>query len=169
MMQVADLFDELPVADAGPGAETLRALLAAPLDLRHGWARTERLIDDARRALPDRLELNVAMYKLLAYSNRLEAAAELIDETLAQAARLGGFAADPICLVADDPRWAPAAGHARLYLYSLKALGFVRLRQGQVDAAAQALDQLARLDPGDQVGGSVVADMLMRVRLPDAA
>ena len=62
-----------------------------------------------------------------------------------------------------------AAGNDRLYLYSLKALGFVRLRRGNVDGATRVLDELARLDPQDQVGGSVVADMAERVRSADAA
>lgn len=169
MMQVRDLFDDLPLPDAGADADTLNALLNAPLDLRHGWDRTERLIDDARRAMPGRLELNEAMYKLLAYSGRLEAAEVLIAETLERAAAAGGFDADPARLAADDARWAGASGVARLYLYSLKAMGFVRLRRENVDGAVSVLDELARLDPLDQVGGSVVAGMAGRLQVADAA
>jgi len=169
MMQVRDLFDDLPLPDAGADAETIAALLNAPLDLRHGWSRTERLIDDARHAMPDRLELNVAMYKLFAYSGRLEAAEVLIEETLQRAAEMGGFDADPARLAAEDPRWHAATGIDRLYLYSLKAMGFVRLRRENVDGAVSVLDQLARLDPLDQVGGSVVAGMAERLQLADAA
>ena len=169
MMQVRDLFDDLPLPDAGADADTLNALLNAPLDLRHGWDRTERLIDDARHAMPGRLELNVAMYKLLAYSGRLEAAEALIDETLFKAAEAGGFDPDPARLKADDPRWQSATGNDRLYLYSLKAMGFVRLRRENVDGAVSVLDELARLDPLDQVGGSVVAGMAERLQVADAA
>lgn len=169
MMQVRDLFDDLPLPDAGADAETINALLNAPLDLRHGWDRTERLIDDARHAMPDRLELNVAMYKLLAYSGRLEAAEALIAETLERAAAARGFDADPARLAADDARWVAASGVDRLYLYSLKAMGFVRLRRNNVDCAVSVLDELARLDPLDQVGGSVVAGMAERLQMADAA
>ncbi|WP_227818152.1 hypothetical protein [Nitrogeniibacter aestuarii] len=169
MMQVRDLFDDLPLPEAGADADTINALLNAPLDLRHGWVRTERLIDDARHAMPARLELNVAMYKLLAYSGRLEAAEALIDETLERAAAAGGFDADPTRLLADDARWQAAQGHNRLYLYSLKAMGFVRLRRGNLDGATSVLDELARLDPLDQVGGSVVADLAERLQMADAA
>ncbi|MCB1889489.1 MAG: hypothetical protein KDH20_17910 [Rhodocyclaceae bacterium] len=45
----------------------------------------------------------------------------------------------------------------------------MRLRRGNVDGATRVLDELARLDPQDQVGGSVVADMAERVRSADAA
>jgi len=169
MMQVRDLFDDLPLPEAGADADTINALLSAPLDLRHGWARTERLIDDARHALPDRLELNVAMYKLFAYSGRLEEAEALIDETLIKAAAAGGFDVDPTRLDADDPRWRAACGNDRLYLYSLKAMGFVRLRRENVEGAVWVLDALARLDPLDQVGGSVVAGMAERLQMADAA
>jgi len=169
MMQVRDLFDDLPLPEAGADADTINALLNAPLDLRHGWSRTERLIDDARHALPDRLELNVAMYKLFAYSGRLDAAETLIDETLVRAAQAGGFDPDPTRLDAGDPRWQSAQGNDRLYLYSLKAMGFVRLRQENVDGAVSVLAELARLDPFDQVGGSVVAGMAERILMADAA
>jgi len=169
MMLVSDLFDDLPLPEDGADAGTIKALLSAPLDLRHGWSRTERLIDDARHAMPKRLELNVAMYKLFAYAGRLEEAEALIDETLVRAANAGGFDPDPAGLDAADSRWQSARGNDRLYLYSLKALGFVRLRRGNVDGATRVLDELARLDPQDQVGGSVVADMAERVRMADAA
>jgi len=169
MMQVRDLFDDLPLPEAGADAATINALLNAPLDLRQGWSRTERLIDDARHAMPQRLELNVAMYKLFAYSGRLDEAEALIDETLARAAEAGGFDADPTRLFAEDSRWQSATGNDRLYLYSLKALGFVRLRLGNVDGAVSVLDELKRLDPLDQVGGSVVAGMAERLQIADAA
>jgi hypothetical protein len=163
MMQVRDLFDDMPLPEDGPDAETVRALLTAPLDLRHGWSRTERLIDDARHALPARLELDIAMYKLHAYSGRLESAEALIMSTLERAAAAGGFDADASSLDAPDPRWLPAAGPARVYLYSLKALGFVRLRRENLAGALDALNALGRLDPTDQVGGSVVREMANRL------
>jgi hypothetical protein len=169
MMQVRDLFDELPLPEDGADADTIRALLSAPLDLRHGWARTERLIDDARHAMPGRLELNVAMYKLFAYSGRLETAETLVLETLEKAADAAGFDARPEALEAADARWLPALGPTRIYLYSLKALGFVRLRRGDLPGALTALEALARLDPTDQVGGSVVREMADRLTEAEAA
>lgn len=163
MMQVRDLFDDMPLPEDGPEADTVRALLAAPLDLRHGWSRTERLIDDARHALPMRLELDIAMYKLHAYSGRLDSAEALILATLERAAAAGGFDADAARLDAADPRWFQATGSERVYLYSLKALGFVRLRREDLAGALEALDALGRLDPGDQVGGSVVRELAERL------
>lgn len=163
MMQVRDLFDDMPLPEDGSDADTVRALLAAPLDLRHGWSRTERLIDDARLALPDRLELDIAMYKLHAYSGRLESAEALILSALERAALAGGFDAEASALDASERRWLPAAGPARVYLYSLKALGFVRLRRENLSGALDALDALGRLDPTDQVGGSVVREMADRL------
>jgi len=169
MMQVRDLFDDMPLPEDGPDGDTIRALLDAPLDLRHGWSRTERLIDDARHALPARLELDIAMYKLHAYSGRLESAEELILSTLERAAAAAGFAADAAALDPTEARWLPATGPTRIYLYSLKALGFVRLRREDLSGALSALEALDRLDPTDQVGGSVVRDMAERLLESDLA
>ena len=48
-------------------------------------------------------------------------------------------------------------GPGRFALYTLKALAFIRLRRAEADAAAAVLATLARLDPADAVGHSVVA------------
>ena len=56
-----------------------------------------------------------------------------------------------------------ATGATRLYLYSLKATGFVQLRKGNVQAALAVLQKLRELDPMDQVGGSVVWEMAQRL------
>ncbi len=43
------------------------------------------------------------------------------------------------------------------YLFSLKALGFIRLRQQHFDESHAILEKLREIDPQDSVGGSVIA------------
>lgn len=140
-MQLSDLLDEIPLDDGDVIPLALRKLLREELNVCDDWQRAERLLLEAREQLPERLEIPVALYKMYAYSNRHEESLALIHEVLEQAPELND----------------------RLYLYSLKAKGFVLLRMGKVDEAAAVLQQLQTLDPLDQVGGSVVMQMAERL------
>lgn len=157
-MQLRDLFDVLPQqGEVVPLA--LQQLLRSDLDIRSGWRQAETLLLEATEALPDQLELRVALYKLYAYSNRFEAADALIQQVLEQAATAAGFSANWRQLSVSSACWSPAVGNVRYFLYSLKAAGFVRLRCGDVQGALAILEKLMELDPQDQVGGSVVLDI----------
>ncbi len=59
--------------------------------------------------------------------------------------------------------WTCIDAPVRLYLYSLKALGFIRLRKGDSVGANEVLDTLARLDPDDLLGGSVIMTLAASV------
>lgn len=142
----------------------LEQLLRQDLDVKDDWQQAEQLLQRARQALPGRLEILVALYKLYAYSNRFDEALEVIDEVLNTAATKMGFNPDWRYLHSDSASWQPATGAVRLYLYSLKASGFVRLRRGDVRVAFDVLSKLLELDPHDQVGGSVVYEMADRLR-----
>lgn len=162
-MQVRELFDEFPVASGEVIPLALQQLLREPLDVARDWQRTEQLLQDARAHMPQRLELPVALYKMYAYSNRFNEALALINEVLLRAASQGHFSADWRQLADDSTPWQQASGARRFYLYSLKASGFVCLRMGDVLQAHAVLEKLQRLDPLDQVGGSVVLDMAQRI------
>lgn len=141
-MLLRDIFDESPVpADAPVG---LLDRFDQPLDALADWRRAETLLRDARAALPGRLEPAVALYKMYAYSNRQDQALALalIDEVLTEAAAQAGFPADWRGLAPASTAWAQASGPVRIYLYSLKARGFVLLRQAQPEAAREVLLKL---------------------------
>lgn len=165
-MQLRDLFDELPVAGSGVIPLAMQQLLREDLDVASDWHGAEQLLLRARQALPEQLEIMVALYKLYAYSNRFDEALRIIDQVLEQAAGMAGFDCDWRRLTADSADWHNAKGAVRVYLYSLKATGFVRLRRGDIRIAYDVLCKLVQLDPQDQVGGSVVLDMAERVMEP---
>lgn len=162
-MQISDLFDEFPIDGGDVIPITVQKLLREDLNVCDDWQRTEELLLSAQKLMPDRLEINVALYKMYAYSNRHREALELIDETLQRSAERAGFPPAWQGLNQGSAPWHEATGDVRLYLYTLKAMGFVLLRMGSVEQAAVVLHKLEELDPLDQVGGSVVRQMAERL------
>jgi len=163
------LFHDLPVPDDESTPEPLRQLLREPLDVTRDWGRAEHLLLRAQAQLPERLEISVALYKMYAYSNRHHEALLLIDGVLCQAAERAGFEDEVRGDRLTSRRFEEATGATRQYLYALKAKAFVTLRMGKLMQAEVVLAQLEALDPFDQVGGSVVADMARRMREAEEA
>ena len=117
-------------------------------------------LKQAERAAPDQLEVLVALFKFHFYQGETEAAETLVLKTLEAASQQGGFCRDWRRLTAQSTDWHDPRAPGRLYLYSLKALAFIRLRQNAQDAAESILNTLARLDPQNQVGADVIRDLL---------
>lgn len=161
-MLLRELFNEFPVQDkVVPLA--IQKLLAEPLDVSEDWARAEQLLLTARAVLPDRVEVCIALYKLYAYSNRFDEALALIASVLEVTATRQGFSADWSLLEGNTFTQAEINLDTRAYLYTLKAMAFVRLRQGAVQLAQDILLKLAQLDPKDHVGSSVLLDITQRL------
>ena len=76
---------------------------------------------------------------------------------LAESARQGGFAVRWGELRYWSANWSEGPG--RFYLFSLKALAFIRLRLHGLKAAGPLLEKLRELDPQDCVGSSVIAEL----------
>ena len=124
------------------------------------FERARSYLYKAREIDPDQLEVYVALYKFCFYRGRLEEAEQIALDALTRAADKGGFARDWRLLDKTSTNWNSLDSPARLYLYSLKALGFIRLRKGNYSGASKVLETLMSLDPEDQVGGSVVLTLL---------
>ncbi len=163
-MQLRELLNETPGSGDAVVPLALQQLLRADLDVSQDWGRAEQLLLQARSALPESLEILVALYKLYAYSNRFDESLALIRAVLAAASSRAGFDADWRSLEPGSAAWYPAQGAVRHYLYALKAMGFVSLRRGDLKTASAVLEKLAGLDPFDQVGGSVVLEMAQRLQ-----
>ena len=120
-------------------------------------------LKDAYAQAPDQVETLVAMFKLLFYQGETERAEALVLEALEKASRQGGFSMDWRDLQSDTADWEDTRGYGRLYLYSLKALAFIRLRQDELEQARSILQTMERIDPTDQVGAGVIRDLLQGV------
>jgi len=121
--------------------------------------RAEDLLWQAQQLGPEQLAVYVALYKFYFYKNYLTDAERVVHMALSQSADQGGFTHDWQQLMPDSTEWNNASGPQRYYLYSLKALGFIRLRLDDVEMGTAILQKLSQLDPEDQVGGSVLLDL----------
>jgi hypothetical protein len=119
-----------------------------------------KALTNAIKVAPDQLESMVALYKFLFYRGNLEHAEEVVFQTLIKASLQGKFSNNWKELTPESSDWSACNGPARVYLYSLKALAFIRLRQDMLRDAEKILSVLARLDPEDQVGADVIRDLL---------
>ncbi len=116
----------------------------------------EALLWTARASAPESLAVYYLLYKHYATQRNLVEAERAARAGLAEAARQAGLDADwkrvlPRQAAFDRP------GPARFWLFTLKALAFLRLRAGGGHEARAMLARLRVLDPGDSVGGDVVA------------
>lgn len=137
----------------------VNALLQRAAAAAHDFAAAEAALLEARALAPERLEVFVALYKLYFYRGHTRKAEVVVLATLAAAARQGGFDADWRELDRAAADWDAGEGPAHVYLYSLKALSFIRLRQKDSYSAVELLATLRRLDPDDGVGAGVVGDL----------
>ncbi len=101
-------------------------------------------LEQAAAADPDALAVYFARYKFHFYRNQLSQAEAAARAGLLAAAAQGGFPSDWRSLTRHSTVWSPAAMPQRFYLFSLKALAFIRLRQGDLQESRALLVNWAR-------------------------
>lgn len=137
----------------------VNACLQSAVACADDFERARQLLYEAREMDPDQLEVYIALYKFLFYRGRLDEAEQVAQDALQRAAIRGGFNGDWQQLTTESTDWSQEDGPARTYLYSLKALAFIRLRKGEHESGRALLARLQELDPQDQVGGSVIRQL----------
>ncbi len=106
------------------------------------------------------LQTYFALYKFYFFQKRLVDAERIVFAGLEESARQGGFPNDYRQLVEYRSKWNLYANESTLfYLYTLKALAFIKLRQGYTNEAQLVLTHLQLLDPEDLSGASVIMDL----------
>lgn len=141
-------------AEAGRAGASVGRLLGFP-----AYAAAEQALKHTLDSHPGHLPSYVELCKLYFYSKRLQEAEEVARAALIEAASQGGFAPDWRHVEGGDAAWRDSDSPHRTYLYMMKALAFIRMRREDVDGGRAILGHLARLDPEDLVGGSVVGDL----------
>ena len=141
--------------------EAVNALLqAAVVASRSDKVRAEQLFTEAYQLDKACLQTYFALYKFYFYQARLSEAESFVLAGLEEAARQGGFPSDYRCLYRDKSKWDMYANEMTLfYLYTLKALAFIKLRQKQLSQAQVILAMMKELDPEDRSGASVIMDL----------
>ena len=125
--------------------------------------RSEGLLRQAFDLDPEVLDTYVVFYKFYFYHRLLSEADQWIQLALDKSASQGGFERDWNKLTINDAKWDDVEGPERIFLYSMKAMAFIGMKRGDFNTPGVVLAQLAALDPGDQVGWSVVLQMFERV------
>lgn len=133
-------------------ASYLSAAVAAAGD----WREAESLLWRAQTADPDCLHVYYTLYKLYFNHNRLGDAERAACLALDAAARQARIPSDWRLLGNTSCDWARVDAPQHFYLFSLKALAFIRLRQLRAEDARQLLAKLREIDPRDSVGASVI-------------
>lgn len=130
----------------------LRYLLNAALGVEHPDA-VEALLLEARRRWAAEPDAHIGLYKFYFFNARYVEAEAAVWLALRTAAAGGGFDRNYRRLHAASADWHKQQGNERLFLFSLKALGVIRLRRGKVAGARRVLEKLLELDPVDEIGG----------------
>lgn len=129
----------------------------------------ENLFKQAQQLDPSCLQTYFALYKFYFYQGRLQEAEREVLAALAEAAVQAGFPSDYRRLTSELAQWDLYASEISLfYLYSLKALAFIKLRLEQQAESRQILSHMQILDPEDRCGASVIMS-LADALLEDAA
>lgn len=108
---------------------------------------------------PGCLNVYFSLYKFYFYKHRLADAEHVTLIALETAAGQGGFDADWSALTPESIVWSAINTPQHFYLFSLKALAFIRLRLGHTQNSRDILNKLRELDPLDTVGSSVIRDL----------
>lgn len=111
---------------------------------------------------PGGLDAHIALYKFYFRTAQYRQAEKAVWATLREAAQQGGFNWKYRHLTATDAEWLDDHSVSRLYLFSLKALGVIRLRRGRIGLAKRVLEKLMALDPHDEVGGGTFLGIARR-------
>lgn len=127
------------------------------------------LLWTAQAMSPATLAVYYALYKHHAGRREFVLAERAATRGLAEAAAQAGLAADWRAVVPGDGLDFQRDGPARFWLFTLKALAFIRLRSGQTDGARALLAQIDRLDGGARIGGDVIAALLASTDAPGRA
>ena len=106
------------------------------------------------------LQTYFALYKFYFFQKRLLDAERIVLQGLEESAKQGGFPNDYHQLVGNLQKWNLYANESSLfYLYTLKALAFIKLRLGFTVEAQLVLSHIRQLDPEDRSGASVIMDL----------
>ena len=134
----------------------IASYVAASAAATGDWREAEALLWRAQAVDPDCLHVYYILYKFYFRHHRLGDADRTALLALDAAARQANIAADWRLLTPDSCDWQQIDSPQHFYLFSLKALAFIRLRQQNMQDATQMLAKLREIDPHDLVGASVI-------------
>lgn len=127
----------------------------------HSWREAESLLWRAQATDVDCLQVYYTLYKFYFNHNRLGDAERATCLALDAAARQAKIESDWRLQQKDSCDWSKISSPQHFYLFSMKALAFIRLRQLRDADAVLILAKLREIDPDDSVGASVIESYAM--------
>ncbi|MFA6902519.1 MAG: hypothetical protein WC236_05500 [Gallionellaceae bacterium] len=144
----------------GEASPVITQLLLEAASVYQQTSRAEAILWSAQAIDPACLPVYFALYKFYFYKFRLVDAERVALMGLKTAAHQGGFSAEWKHLSPPSANWNSKKGVQHFYLFTLKALAFIRLRLGKREESLSLLDKLSELDPKDSVGSSVIRELI---------
>jgi hypothetical protein len=141
---------------AGAVLPEIGQLLEEAMQSYHDSDQAERLLRKAHQLAPSALPVYFSLYKFLFYKGKLAEAEHVVRSALDEAARQGNLPAFLEQLTPESADWLAHESPQHFYLFSLKALAFIRLRQGDQEECEKILAKLRLLDSSDTIGASVI-------------
>ena len=158
-MKVLDSIGDPQALYGGEASPVITQLLQDAAAAYQQTSRAEAILWSAQAINPACLPVYFALYKFYFYKFRLADAEKVTLMGLEMAARQGGFTSDWSRLSPQSVDWQLTDEPQHFYLFTLKALAFIRLRLGKRAESLALLNKLQELDPGDSVGSSVIRDL----------
>jgi hypothetical protein len=141
---------------AGTVLPEISQLLEEAMQAYHDGDHAEKLLKKAHQLAPSALPVYFSLYKFLFYKGKLAEAERVVRSALEESARQGGFSVSWEQLTPESSDWLAHDSPQHFYLFSLKALAFIRLRLGDREECDRILAKLRLLDRTDTVGASVI-------------
>lgn len=140
--------ERLAEAHWGPLSRRTEDLLRAAGRLGRSQARAESLLREAAEAEPDHVAVLIGNYRYAFYSGKLAEARDWALACLAAVAQKAGFPEEwPLVRPPLRKERAREDPLFRLYLFALKAYGYLEIRLGEREKGLAALRKLEELDP----------------------
>ncbi len=147
----------------------VKELIAEAAEM-YGGGEAELPLLQAYFKAPDSLNVLVALNRFYYYQHRLEDALAATQKALAVIRPLVGFPDDWRQLQLGHLQAVPTQWltQVRLYLFTLKAIGFLLMRLQRLDESQAIFEKLVELDSKDRIGAKALLDLLMQCRMEAA-
>lgn len=167
MNVISGLEEHLMLSEKVP--PLARSYVQQAIDSYENTVKAEALLLQAQQMAPDELDLYISIYKFYFYKKHFNSAEHFAELTLNIAARQGEIYSEWKNLDSASCNWLAPNEPQRVFLYTMKALGFIYLRTARLGLALEILGKLLELDVHDLVGGSVVMALAENLREDDDA
>jgi len=146
-----------------PDVAGVKAMIASAAE-NYATGKAELPLLQAYFLAPESLNVLVALNRFYYYQHRLEEALQATLKALAIIRPLIDFPEDWRDLQLNHVNEAPAdlLTQVRLYLFTLKAIGFLNMRLNNLEVSQSIFEKLAALDSKDRIGAKGLLELVIK-------